>query len=190
MKLTTLTELNRKYHFTEEDTEIIDECFGNYNCMGFALGSYEWDEIDTCGYGRYYDDDDEDYWEDREADDETLLSAVDDVLSYSGYCPEYWDESMQYPDIRFIGIYTCKSKEKDFLKRLKKGEYLVAMRLAEDDYHFARRMEDGSWWHKPGGWEIRKMYDNDLYDMENWCDRYYGNIAMFAVRPHQVEEVA
>jgi len=187
MQLTTLTELNRKYRFTEEDTEIIDECFGSYNCMGFAFGSYEWDKIDSCGYYPDEDVDKEIYRDDEATDEDILLSAVDDVLSYSGYCPEYWDKSIQYPDIRFIGIYTCKSKEQDFLKRLKKGEYLVAMRLAEDDFHFARRMEDGSWWHKPGDLEIRKMENPNLYSISNWCDRYYGNIAIFAVRPHQVE---
>lgn len=185
MELTTLTELNSKYHFTEVDTELIDDRYTGYNCMGFAFGSYDWDTIDSCGYYGCYDDDDDEYWADTEADDNTLLCAVDDVLTFSDYS---YEDGYRYPHIRFLDLYTEESEEEEFVKMLEKDEYLVAMRLDEDDFHFARRMEDGSWWHKPGSWEIRKMYDNDLYDMENWCDRYYGNIAMFAVRPHQVED--
>lgn len=189
MELTTLTELNSKYHITKADTEYLDDQFRCYNCMGFALGSYNWDEIDTCGYRGYYDDDDEEYWD--EPDDNTLLCAVDDVLNYSDYEVCYGKGVNFYPHIRFLDLYTFSSKEEDFVKMLDDDEYLVAMRLDEDDFHFARRMKDGSWWHKPGSWEIRKMNDNDLYNEANWCDRYYGNIAMFAVRPHRIEnEVA
>ena len=184
MELTTLTELNRKYHFTEADTELIDDRYTGYNCMGFAFGSYDWDTIDSGGYYPDEDVDKEIYRDDEATDKDILLSAVDDVLTYSNYS---YKNGYIYPHIRFLDLYTFSSKEEDFVKMLDDDEYLVAMRLDEDDFHFARRMKDGSWWHKPGRWEIRKMNDNDLYNEANWCDRYYGNIAMFAVRPHQVE---
>lgn len=188
MELATLTELNSKYHFTEADTELIDDRYTGYNCMGFAFGSYDWDMIDSCGYYPDEDVDKEIYRDDEATDKDILLSAVDDVLTYSDYL---YEDGYKYPHIRFLDLYTEESEEKEFVKMLEKDEYLVAMRLDEDDFHFARRMEDGSWWHKPGNQEIRKMENPNLYSISNWCNRYYGNIAIFAVRPHQVEnEVA
>lgn len=193
MNITTnLTELNHRYNLglSEEFTEIKDESYGGYNCMGFALGSYDWDEIDVYGYGEEYIEDDEDgcgVYEDCEPDINTLGCAVDEVLNYSDrivtYC-DYEDEetSIMYPHIRFLG-YLCDHSEAYYDKQLEGSEYLMAMRLASDDFHFARKMKDGVWYHKPGCLEIEAMQYKDLYSDENWRDRYYGEIAMFAVTP-------
>ena len=193
MNITTnLTELNHRYNLglSEEFTEVKDECYGDYNCMGFALGSYTWDEINFCGYGEEYIGDDEDgcgEYEDCEPDINTLGCAVDDVLYYSDrivtYC-DYEDEetSIMYPHIRFLG-YLSDHSEAYYNKQLEGSEYLMAMRLASDDFHFARKMKDGIWYHKPGCSEIEAMQNKDLSNINNWRGRYYGDIAMFAVTP-------
>ena len=193
MNITTnLTELNHRYNLglSEEFTEIKDESFRGYNCMGFALGSYDWDEIDVYGYGEEYIGDDEDgcgEYEDGEPDIGILAEAVDEVLCYSDRITTYYDYddeeiSIMYPHIRFLG-YLCDHSEAYYDKQLEGSEYLMAMRLASDDFHFARKMKDGVWYHKPGCLEIEAMQYEDLYSDENWRDRYYGEIAMFAVTP-------
>lgn len=196
MNITTnLTELNHRYNLglSEEFTEIKDESYGGYNCMGFALGSYDWDEIDVDGYGEeeieMIDEDGDPYYEyeDSEPDINTLGCAVDEVLYYSDrittYC-DYEDEetSIMYPHIRFLG-YLSDYSEAYYNKQLEGSEYLMAMRLASDDFHFARKMKDGVWYHKPGCLEIEAMQHKDLSDIRNWRGRYYGDIAMFAVTP-------
>jgi hypothetical protein len=196
MNITTnLTELNRRYNLglSEEFTEDKDESYRGYNCMGFALGTYDWDEIDVYGYGEEYIGDDEDgcgEYEDCEPDMGILDEAVDEVLDYSDriatYC-NYRDEEIEeisiiYPHIRFLG-YLSDHSENYYNKQLEGSEYLMAMRLASDDFHFARKMKDGVWYHKPGCYEIEAMQNEDLSDIDNWRGRYYGDIAMFAVTP-------
>jgi len=193
MKITTnLTELNHRYNLglSEDFTETKDEFYGDYNCMGFALGIYNWEEIDVYGYGEEYIGDDEDgcgEYEDREPDIDILAEAVDEVLYCSDrivtYCNHEDEEtSIMYPHIRFLG-YLSDHSEVYYNKQLEGSEYLMAMRLASDDFHFARKMKDGVWYHKPGCLEIESMQYEDLSDIDNWRGRYYGDIAMFAVTP-------
>lgn len=176
-----------EYYDLQEFNELFDLNISNddvyndeFNCMGFALGTYEWDQIEDYGYNPYFDD------EPEFAEEEVLDLAIGDVCELSDYgyiidLDEREPIAVHYPHIRYMGIYN--KNEKDFVEKLNPNEYLVAMRLAEDDFHFARRMENGSWYHKPGYTAIRKMEETELSDASNWCNRYYGDIAMFAITP-------
>ena len=44
-----LNTLNSTYQLNL-DPSIIHKVESTYNCMGFALGTYEWEEFDTYGY--------------------------------------------------------------------------------------------------------------------------------------------
>lgn len=73
-------------------------------------------------------------------------------------------------------------------KAITKHERVIAMRVSEDDFHFARLNSDGTWTHKPGFWTIRNMTEEELYS-DAWCDYrhcpYISEIIFFAVKIRQ-----
>ena len=66
-----------------------------------------------------------------------------------------------------------------------KDERVIAMRIGEDDFHFARLNSDGTWTHKPGSWSIREMTEEELYSnawMEERCCPYISTVYFFAIK--------
>lgn len=199
--MVTLEKLNREYNLNISNADEIDAHESSYNCMGFALGTYEWEEVEAYGYGEdevpIYDEEtgEEDYeYEDAYADPFVFQSAVDELLSFSGkaydgydYEEDAYDVMGVYPSIRLLQILdgdNCHYYDDKFVKMLKEDEYLITYRLASDDFHYARRMSDGRWYHKRGYLPIEEVSDNDLFNEEIWHGRYYGDIAVLAVKPH------
>ena len=52
---------------------------------------------------------------------------------------------------------------------------MIALRLGSGDYHFMKRMSDGSWTHKPGQTGIIKLKGNP-WDYNTWYGEYYDGI--------------
>ena len=54
----------------------------------------------------------------------------------------------------------------------KKNEHMIALRCGSSDYHFMKRMMDGSWTHKPGNTAILKLKGNP-WDYSVWRSEAY-----------------
>ena len=184
-----LNTLNSTYQLNL-DPSIIHKVESTYNCMGFALGTYEWEEFDTYGYLV----DDEECSE--EVKEQIMREGIEEIVgcsridTYATYF-EYDDLTKTYnklvrkycfPEIRFIGIYNKDLQLEDV--HLEDNEALVLMRMGDDDFHFIKKMPDGKWYHKPGGNHIEEICEDEVFSdyWEAYDESYYGDIAMFIIK--------
>ena len=141
----------------DTDKQILRFSRHEYNCMGYALGSYEWEYLENF---RWTSLDDETGELDMEIMGDILHDCVYEILKRCGY-------------VRLI------NSPKDIVK----GERVIAFRLSETDFHWARLGSDGIWTHKPGSGVIKEMTEQELYG--EWCpdraDPYISEIVYFAV---------
>lgn len=132
----------------------------DYNCYGYAVGFYDWLDLDSfCYMG-----DDED---DRDALEMMAAECANEVEMALKNCRQ------------IIGPSHAKPNERVF-----------ALRVGYDDFHFARLNSDGIWTHKPGGNTIREMTEDELYGDEWCPQReypYISTIYFFAIKKGKVE---
>lgn len=150
------------YHLNLSPEDVSNIRRQGYNCMGFALNTFCWETI--YNYQETYDDDYDNPIEERNI---ACRDCVREILSLS-YLP-------CYPTIREV------NSEVD----LQDGEYLIAFRTSEDDFHFMRRMSDGRWFEKCGNTIIRectgKVFDDEWISI-NGDISYDSDIHLFAVK--------
>lgn len=125
-----LATLNTRFNLNLS-TKIENRSNSSFNCMGFALGTYEWEELWSYGCTN-----------DREVEFDECVGEMLDLGLDS-----------HFPSVRII----------DSPEEINDNEYCIAMRLAEDDFHFVRQMPNGEWWHKPGRNTIREMPEEDVF---------------------------
>ena len=126
-----------------------------FNCGGFALGTYDWYRPQSWDY--IYEDDYEDEEKYAQAFDEMVTNCTDDILeNFSG-------------QIRLI------KREED----AKRGEVVVFFRLADDDFHFVLK-SGNKYFQKRGGTPcLEETTKEEVYSNE-WNDRYNSRIVIFA----------
>ena len=129
---------------------------GTYNCFGYALGYYDWLDLDN-----FY------CMDDLDVNFDTLNEMFEDC------CIELEDR------YELTRVY-----DPDTTKLNHKTEHLIAFRVGFDDFHFARLNSDGTWSHKPGGNYIRNMDDEEFNGAwcPNRCHPYVSETAYFIVR--------
>lgn len=125
----------------------------DYNCGGFALGTYSWYIPDPDGswFGfRCYDLDEEDM-------EEVTVRAVEKML-------------LDFPDLRVIST----------LAEIQANEYGIAFRVSSDgDFHFCKQFTGNLWYHKPGRSKIRSITEEEVLSAD-WYGRYDGKLFLFA----------
>lgn len=129
----------------------------DYNCFGYAVGYYDWLDLDNFCYL---------------ADDEGgNYDALDEM--FEDCCFELEDS------YGFTRIHDA-----NVIPPLRKDEHIIAFRVGFDDFHFARLNSDGTWSHKPGSNYIRNMDEEEFFDAwcPNRCYPYVSDIAYFIVR--------
>lgn len=75
-------------------------------------------------------------------------------------------------DLTVLG-YKAKEVKKSYKPSAR--ETMIALRIGSGDYHFMKRMSDGSWTHKPGQTGIIKLKGNP-WDYNTWYGEYYDGI--------------
>ena len=104
-------------------------------------------------------------------------------LSYGWDTGDVWTDAYSIEeDQEILGLPTLRIIDSE--NELKDNEYLVAFRLAEDDFHFLRKFDDGKWYEKSGCCGEVLEYCNDIE--ETWfsqfgCIEYDSEIVYFAV---------
>lgn len=141
----------------------------DYNCGGYALGTFTWILLDAFdhGYDLSFDDSDEDMMEEIE----------DYVARMEDNCVEEIVEDFEGL-VRPISV----------LSELHEDEYAVLFRVSYDgegyidDFHFVKRHHDGHYSHKPGNSPIAE-FEGDPFDgawASSWLD-YNAPIKILAV---------
>lgn len=140
---------------------------GEYNCMGYALGIFDWLDCDTFRY----------ILEDCEMNNRSF-----DPADPTNEEMELLNEMAA--DVAFEVRERFNLRVIDRPAEARSTERVIAMRCSFGDFHFARLNSDGLWTHKPGGNDIRIMTEKELYSW-GWCkhryDPYISDIHFFAV---------
>lgn len=141
----------------DTNNAIIDTIDYSYNCMGYALGTFEWDELNNFIYS-------------GDLPDKQSKHLI----------------KQSFKACRRELIRAYKLRPISSPKRARANERVIAMRVGADDFHFARLNSDGTWTHKPGRSPIRVMTTEELYEKKGWSlhrkHPYDSKIAFFAIR--------
>ena len=161
----------------EEAGSILNMYDFEYNCGGFALGLPWW----------YLPYDDSDYGADES-------SELDD---YSNSHPELFSDEERGLDYskactgrgRIMVDFMVSTR--DFVREIQKStevqddEYLVLFRASGCDFHFIRRMSDGSWAHKMGSHKIQTLDRKEIEPLwHRYSNNYEGKVFLLAVKKH------
>ena len=129
--------------------------FRDYNCMGYALGTYSW----LFAYLEDGETDPFNYGVDKEEQEEVLMS-----------CARYLLDNFPLVPITREEAYNIHSKKE-----------IVAFRIAEYDFHFMVRRKNGSWYHKMGSTSICRINKEKVFApvWKNFYDIYDSEILFF-----------
>ena len=130
-----------------------------FNCGGYALGTFSWYVPRFEGDDFYFS------FEDEQENAEKLAYCIEVMIQEVG------------------GLRRINN-----LKELQKDEYAIAFRLtdteSETDFHFMRRARNGCWYQKQGGTKGIKRVPKEKVFSEVWeADMWYwytGEIALLA----------
>lgn len=153
----------------------------NFNCMGFALQTFEWGELDSYSEAEEECDGeiDTDFIVDLCADEIVKLSNETDGPLIRVYSYEEVPIGIEVVGFRVAvdeeEIEDTVTLENGDIDWVGTGKY----RKTLDDFHFIWRDEKGCWWHKPGGCLVTNFFGNPN---EEW-GRYNSEIAWFARNP-------
>jgi hypothetical protein len=149
----------------------------DYNCGGFALGTFDW-------YLPYISDDEGEYYEPNEDNMDAVYNA-----RYDHDCGEidYYEMCNIIADVYIDNMIKFGNVDREIssLKELKEGERAVYFRASESDFHYVRILSDGTYAHKPGSSFIEEMSEEELFS-ENWSetrwDPYSGRVRILVVK--------
>jgi hypothetical protein len=130
-------------------TEKTDEW--DYNCGGLALGTFDWLRLSSFRSALYDVEDmvgESSFNVSDEEFEELVKLEMEEIVN------ECVEELLE----RFSTIRLISS-----VSELQKDEYAFAFRIAADDFHFIRRLDNGAWVHKPGSSYIREVNDGYVF---------------------------
>lgn len=132
----------------------------HYNCAGYALNTFNW-----------YNPMTEEMWQRAEASRDFLASLFVNPISFI--------EEMENMIEILLKDFSDLRRIKD-VSECSENEYVIAMRCAEDDFHFMKRDKRGCWWEKMGRCGIRKVKKENVFTTGLWNWRYSSEIVLFA----------
>ena len=138
----------------------------DYNCGGYALGTFSWFLLDSFEHGY-----DLDYY------NMTIEEVDERVVNMEDDCVE-----------EIVEIFEGLVRPISALSELHKDEYAVLFRISYndegfiDDFHFVKRHHDGHYSHKPGKSPVVE-FENDPFDgyWSSRCLVYNAPIKILAV---------
>ena len=126
----------------------------DYNCGGYALGTFSWFLLDSFEH-----DYDLNYY------DMTIEEIEKRVVRMEDDCVE-----------EIVEVFEGLVRSISALSELRENEYAVLFRISYDeegyidDFHFVKRHHDGHYSHKPGKSPVAE-FKNDPFDGD-WSSRY------------------
>jgi len=149
-----LNELNCSIPIVRDTNKAVEHFdFWDYNCGGFAVGTFDW-----------------------------LMFENDELdIFHSNNSKRNQKRALFNTAKELKCIYNLRPIKK--LSDVKPNEYLIGFRISNSDFHFIRRMSDGTWLHKPGHSNIRVMDNKEVFSIwssERWDGGYNSKICWFA----------
>ena len=127
----------------------------DYNCAGYALNTYSWYQPEDVKFQWGFP-----FW--LKGQKRKYIKSAIDILT------------RDFPDLRVI-----KS-----VQDAQPDEYIIAFRVADDDFHFIKRGMNNVWYSKCGGAPIRRLTTEEVF-APAWNNyfgvaTYKGKITLFA----------
>ena len=137
----------------------------DYNCGGYALGTFSWFLLDSFEHGY------EDYY------NMTIEEIEERIVRMEDDCVE-----------EIVEVFEGLVRPISVLSELREDEYAVLFRISYDeegyvdDFHFVKRHHDGHYSHKPGKSAVAE-FKNDPFDGDwsSHCLVYNAPIKILAV---------
>ena len=146
--------IDNNKNFSKKDIDDINNNYkdiGWFNCMGFALGDYDWLDLDA--FVTPADD-----WEyiHRNNEDENYSNIFKgnfrENQDFMEYMEDIAEDCADEVDRCYVNCRRVSS-----IDDLLPCEYLVGFKIGPTDFHFIRRFSNGLWVEKPGGMNLRTM---------------------------------
>ena len=142
---------------SNRNRNINNTCKMDYNCGGYALGTFNW-------YLPFINES-----EHIPLDFETMEEAE----ALTDHCVKSMLLEFKSRNLRVVDNLSC----------LKINEYAFAFRISSDgDFHYVRRHTNGNWFHKCGAESTIRLMKSEEVFTTDWCNgRYDGPIVLFAI---------
>lgn len=152
--------LEKLFGLNQKDETFMGNNIYNFNCQGFAFGTYQWDyPYDQAYKGVMFTADEDNYY----LIDEYLDITVNWLLNY----------------------YSSQLRVIDNIKEIEQGEEVIAYRVGASDFHFMKRKSNGKWYHKPGTSPIQSVTQKEVFS-KVWKNRsgttYTSELVLFAFK--------
>ena len=149
----------------------------NYNCGGFALGTYSWYEpFDESERYDVYEE-----WD-------NLEQIAYEISRHDGN--ESFNRACYFSCIELLTRRFTNHILKDFpncrvvdeLEEIHPDETIVLFRVGVNDFHFIVSFDHKHWFHKCGWDSIEELCEDEIFDYDWSNGRYNGRIVKFAMR--------
>lgn len=156
---------------------------GDYNCGGFALGTYSWYmpyRINECSYvSKKWYIAQESLYDAKRADEFGKKLLMQQYYSTIEHLTCLFTNRIldDFPTCRII----TSVDEADL------DETIILFRTGDDDFHFVVSFDHKHWFHKCGAHEIEEVCEDEVFNTEWERGRYNGRIVIFAKREEREE---
>lgn len=152
--------LEKLFGLNQKEETFMGNNIYDFNCQGFAFGTYQWDyPYDQAYKGVMFTADEDNYY----LIDEYLDITVNWLLNY----------------------YSSQLRVINNIKEIEQGEEVIAYRVGAHDFHFMKRKSNGKWYHKPGASPVQSVTQKEVFS-KVWKNRsgttYTSELVLFAFK--------
>ena len=152
--------LEKLFGLNQKDETFMGNNIYDFNCQGFAFGTYQWDYPYDLAY-------------------KGVMFTADEDNCY--LIDEYLDITVNW----LLNYYSSQLRVIDNIKEVEQGEEVIAYRVGAHDFHFMKRKSNGKWYHKPGASPIQSVTQKEVFS-KVWKNRngttYTSELILFAFK--------
>ena len=152
--------LEKLFGLNQKEETFMGNNIYDFNCQGFAFGTYQWD----CPYDQAY---------------KGVMFTADENNYY--LIDEYLNITVNW----LLNYYSNQLRVIDNIKEIEQGEEVIAYRVGAHDFHFMKRKSNGKWYHKPGASPVQSVTQKEVFS-KVWKNRsgttYTSELVLFAFK--------
>ena len=152
--------LEKLFGLNQKNETFMGNNIYDFNCQGFAFGTYQWDYPYDLAY-------------------KGVMFTADEDNCY--LIDEYLDITVNW----LLNYYSSQLRVIDNIKEIEQGEEVIAYRVGAHDFHFMKRKSNGKWYHKPGASPIQSVTQKEVFS-KVWKNRngttYTSELILFAFK--------
>lgn len=152
--------LEKLFGLNQKEETFMGNNIYDFNCQGFAFGTYQWD----YPYDQAY---------------KSVMFTADEDNYY--LIEEYLNITVNW----LLNYYSSQLRVIDSIKEVEQGEEVIAYKVGATDFHFMKRKSNGKWYHKPGASPVQSVTQKEVFN-KVWKNRsgttYTSELVLFAFK--------